>query len=67
MEDMRVTTPSAIHPTMVQPCAGCGVMIEGYTRVICVRQAGWPMNEPHTFQLHPECVAEFAHRLLIPS
>lgn len=64
MEEFKIVTVPAIHPTMVEPCGWCGKLIEGYERVIKIRLAGWPMTEPHNVLLHPACVQPFAAKIV---
>lgn len=53
-------TFSAIHPTVCKPCGYCGVMIEGYTKVVRLRLQG-PCYDPLDILLHPDCLPLFAH------
>jgi hypothetical protein len=61
----ELQTFSAIHPTLVKPCGYCGVMIEGYTKVVRLRLPSCACQarpyDPQDILLHPECVLPFAH------
>lgn len=50
----------AIHPTVCEQCGYCGVMIEGYSKVVRLRFPS-PANDPNDIFLHPDCLLPFAH------
>jgi hypothetical protein len=58
----ELQTFSAIHPLVVKQCGYCGVMIEGYTKVIRLRVPS-PATDPNDILLHPDCLLPFAHWL----
>lgn len=55
--DLRVF--QAIHPTVCKPCAYCGEMIQGYSKVARLRVPS-PVTAPEDILLHIDCLPLFA-------
>jgi hypothetical protein len=52
----------AIHPTVVRPCAYCGGVIQGYSKVFVLRTPGFMVEtQARDLQIHPDCLLPFAH------